>query len=674
MPYYTPDNSRLPAISKETLSEFAYKLVHEAHQNTVLIHKNIQWSVPVVGFAHNKSLPEKFMKVLSKADFFKEDLSSVVCVFGDWETVAEGIIFTDTSVYVHSPKNKDKDFRVKYGDIVRLSYYRNPPILRIETKEKTYTISTNLWSKKTIYNYLQFATCRNRFSEADEDVILAMELQTAQKKNVYDYLGGLIYSNVSNASSIYFDDKIVTPRGHGFAAEHMNHLADLLAGKEAHIAGDDNAKNGADRIVDGVFLQSKYCKTGSKCVEECFDKTTKLFRYWNADGSPMKIEVPCDEEIYNGAVKAMEERIRKGEVPGVTDPEEAKNIIQKGHFTYEQARNVAKAGTVESILYDATTGAIIATSAFGISAVMTFALSIWRGDEFDIAVKQATVQGLKSGGIAFVTAVLAGQLSKAGLNSMLVGSSEALVKHIGPKASAVIVNALKSGKNIYGAAAMKSLAKLLRNNFITGGVSFVVLSVADVARIFKGRISGKQLFKNLSATGASIAGGTGGWIGGAALGAKIGGAIGSIIPFAGTATGAAVGGGIGGVVGSLGAGAASGAATKKIIGHFVEDDADAMVKVLQEVFADMGEEYLINQKEADDLVVALQQVLTGKLLMEMYATEDHKAFARALMSDLFEDVSRNRQHILLPTNEQFVDGLRAVLEEIADEQAKEENQ
>ena len=39
---------------------------------------------------------------------------------------------------------------------------------------------------------------------------------------------------------------------------------------------------------------------------------------------------------------------------------EAKNIVKKGHFTYEQAKNIAKAGTVESITYDAVNGAIIA--------------------------------------------------------------------------------------------------------------------------------------------------------------------------------------------------------------------------------------------------------------------------------------------------------------------------
>ena len=39
-------------------------------------------------------------------------------------------------------------------------------------------------------------------------------------------------------------------QGHGFAAERANHLADRLMGRDATIVGSDNAKNGADRIVE----------------------------------------------------------------------------------------------------------------------------------------------------------------------------------------------------------------------------------------------------------------------------------------------------------------------------------------------------------------------------------------------------------------------------------------
>lgn len=650
-------------MKKVIIEEFIYKLKNNMNQNIILQNKLFQWSSPVVGFSYNKSLPSKFVKELCKKDFFKETANNIICIMGDWENVAEGIILTNETIYVNSPKNKDKPFSVKYEKIKRLAYYRDPEMLRIETGNKTFTITTELWNKRFLYNFLQFATYGNNFIKDDEDSILSISLDCINEENVQDYIAGVVYSNVSNASSIYFDDKIVTPRGHGFAAEHANHLADKFMGKNAKIVGDNNAKNGADRIVDGVNIQTKYCRTGSACIDECFENGE--YRYWNPDGTPMQVEVPLDK--YNEAVKAMKNRIKNGEVKGVTDPAEAENLVRKGHFTYPQMRNVAKAGRIESILYDAASGAIIARNTFGITAVISFALSIWQGEEFDLAIKHATIQGLKSGGVAFATAVLAGQLSKAGLNSLLVGSSEAIVKAIGPKASAVLINAFRSGTNIYGAAAMKSLAKLLRNNGITSAVSFAVLSVGDVTNIFRGRISGKQLFKNLTNTGVSIAGGTGGWIGGTALGAKAGAAIGTFIaPGAGTAIGAGIGSTVGGLIGALGFGTASNKVSEVVLDHFIEDDADEMVRIIQNIFTELSGEYLINKKEAEDITTALQHILNGKLLKTMFASKDRNLFARDLLVGLFEDVSRNRQYIQLPSHEQFKDSLRLVLEEIAD--------
>ena len=182
-------------------------------------------------------------------------------------------------------------------------------------------------------------------------------------KKKSERITGTIYGNVSNASTIYGEEKFHAARGHGFAAERANTLYDKYTGHKTQIVGDDNAKNGADRILDGVQIQSKYCKTGSKCISECFENGK--FRYYNPDGSPMQIEVPSDK--YDSSIAVMRERIKRGEVLGVSD------------------------------------------------------------------AKDAEFNGLEVGGTTFVTVVLVGQLSKAGVNSMLVGSSEYLVNAIGLK-------------------------------------------------------------------------------------------------------------------------------------------------------------------------------------------------------------------------------------------------
>lgn len=481
-------------------------------------------------------------------------------------------------------------------------------------------------------------------------------------------IAGDIWGNVSNASTIYGSDKFNTPRGHGFAAEQANHLydkvtmGDFFGQGKVKLVGEDIdpetghiVKNGADRVVNGVNIQTKYCSTGGKCIEECFENGK--FRYFNPDGTPMQVEVPSDK--YEAAVKAMRNRIEKGEVPGITNPEEAEKIVRKGHFTYEQVKNIAKAGTIESITFDAVNGAIIATGAFGISAAISFATSIWNEEQFDVAIKNATYTGLKVGGTTFITAVLAGQLSKAGLNSALVGSSEAIVSMMGPKASAMSVNAFRSGGNIYGAAAMKSAAKMLRGNAITGAVTVVVLSSADVVNIFRGRISGKQLFKNMANTATTVVGGTAGWVGGATVGASVG----SAVPIIGTA----IGGLIGGLVGSFAAGTAAGKATNAVLGVFIEDDATEMVDIIEKTFQKMANDYLLNKKEAENVVNMLQKDLTGSTLKDMFASSDRKKYAKNLLIKYVEKEVGSRKKIILPTEEQMQESLRTVLEEMADE-------
>ncbi len=482
-------------------------------------------------------------------------------------------------------------------------------------------------------------------------------------------VGGSVYGNVSNASTIYGSDKFATPRGHGFAAEQANHLYDKITNvdffchNKVQMVGEDIdpntgriIKNGADRVVNGTNIQTKYCKTGGKCISECFENGK--FRYMNSDGTPMQVEVPSDK--YDAAIQAMENRIKNGEVPGITDPKDAKKIVRKGHFTYEQAKNIAKAGTVESITFDAVNGAIIATSAFGISTVLSFATSVWNGEDFDVAIKNATYTGLKVGGTTFITAVLASQLSKAGLNSALVSSSEAIVSIMGPKASAILVNAFRSGTNIYGAAAMKSAAKMLRGNAITGAVSVVILSSVDVVNIFRGRISGKQLFKNVANTASTVAGGTAGWVGGATAGA----ALGSAVPIIGTA----IGGFVGGLLGSFAAGAATSKVSNAVLGTFIEDDAEEMVRIIEKVFQELATDYLLNQKEAEAVVDSLKDDLSGGTLKDMFASSDRKAFARKLLLRHIEKEVKKRKKIVMPSDEAMKNSLRVVLEEMADQE------
>ncbi|MCV4613590.1 hypothetical protein OFM04_27125, partial [Escherichia coli] len=120
-------------------------------------------------------------------------------------------------------------------------------------------------------------------------------------------------------------------QGHGFAAERGNHIVDRVRLKNARILGDNNARNGADRLVSGTEIQTKYCSTAARSVGAAFDGQNGQYRYMGNHG-PMQLEVPRDQ--YAGAVETMKNKIREGKVPGVTDPAEASRLIRRGHLTY----------------------------------------------------------------------------------------------------------------------------------------------------------------------------------------------------------------------------------------------------------------------------------------------------------------------------------------------------
>lgn len=560
----------------------------------------------------------------------------------------QGYLFTDDKLYYHETFEKPK--KLWYDDIKELILENinkddHKRSLKVALVDGSIIVFTSTFLNKTPLKL--FLDEMKNFDSRE-----SLKYQSVSYEMSHNFsadAGGIGLGEFDTVNKLYDEEKFHARQGHGFAAERANHLYDKLMGHDSQIIGDDNKLNGADRISDGVYIQSKYCATGSRCVNECFESDGKgSFRYMH-DGKPMQIEVPSDK--YDDAVKAMEEKIRRGQVEGVTNPADAKKIIRKGHFTYAQARNIAKAGTVESITYDAVNGVITASSVFGVTSMITFAKSIWSGEDFEYAVKIAAYSGLRVSGVAFISSVLASQLSKAGLNSALVGGSEAIVAVMGPKASAILINAFRSGNPIYGAAAMKSAAKLLRGNVITATITVTVLSLIDISNIFRNRISGKQLFKNLTNTVATVGGGTSGWIAGAAVGS-------TIIPGIGTI--------VGGIVGSVLGGTVAGNVTNTVVGNFVEDDADEMVKIIEKVFAELADEYLLSQKEAEKIVDRLQNCLDGNILKDMYANNDRELFARNFLLPIVEKEIRCRPIIHALTQEQTINGVRELLEDLAD--------
>lgn len=440
----------------------------------------------------------------------------------------------------------------------------------------------------------------------------------------------------SQNETIAHNDKLLrfnSRQGHGYAAEQGNNLYDTINGRNAEILGDDNAKNGPDRIVDGQLIQTKYCQNANASVNSGF-KNGK-YRYLDSNGNPMQLEVPSDQ--YDEAIRIMEEKIRKGQVPGCKNPKDASKIIRKGNITLKQAINIAKAGTIESLVFDAAHGAVIGLSAAGISSTIILARALWNGEDLDTALDIAMYSGIQAGGIAFVTSVVSSQITKTGVSNFLIKPSNELVKLLPSTVRKQLLAAIRDGAPIYGAAASKNLAKLLRGNFITQVVTVLVLSSNDIFHYAQGKISGKQLFKEVTTLVSGLIGG---------------GVVGVLLAPLGP---------VGVIIGSIIGTGLSSEAMRRLLNQFIEDDAVKLIEIVNNRFAILANEYLLSKSELDLAVEVLRGCLVHSKLLEMYASEDRIRFADELIEKCITSVIIWRTNILIPDQVSLTKSISRVL-------------
>ncbi|MBY0444468.1 MAG: hypothetical protein K2Q15_04575, partial [Burkholderiales bacterium] len=247
---------------------------------------------------------------------------------------------------------------------------------------------------------------------------------------------------------------------------------------------------------------------------------------------------------------------------------------------------------------------------------------------------------------AWLGSILTAQLGRTGLEQSLRGSTDWVVKQMGTKSAAWLANGLRSGSTIYGAAAANHVSKLLRGNVVTAVATTLVLSSVDFIRLFDGRISGAQVFKNLTTTASSVAGGTGGWMAGAAAGAALG-PVGVII---------------GGIVGSFVGGSAANKIASSTLDNFIEDDAKQMLKIIEKNFGSLAHDYLLTENEAKTVITALQENDLPNILRNMYASPNRDDFAIKTITPLIENKVRFRRKIQLPEHSEIINATRKIIE------------
>lgn len=502
-------------------------------------------------------------------------------------------------------------------------------------------------------------TCQHMASvevAANESYDLRTTCETSEAKATIAGAAGML----SAEAAVFPEQKaaLTNPGGHGEMAEEANNLIDRFLGLDAEVVGRDNAKNGADRIVEGIKIQTKYYNSARGTLESAFDVQTGRYRYIDeAGGKAMQLEVPKDQ--YERIVEEFRKKIEQDKVPGATNPADAESIVRKGHLTYDQAVNLTKPGTVESLAYDAATGVVTCACSFGISFVAATYNAYRKTGNLEKSVQAGIAAGVQVFGVSFVQHILVSQVARTGAASLFMSPSQFLVEKLGYKATQTLVNGLRalSGKSaISGAAASKQLAKIFRSDVITTAITLAVFSVPEAYNLANRRITGAQYARNMANLTGSVLGGAGGMLAAGVAAAKVAGAAGTVMaPGVGTAIGIA-----GGLVG----GAAASVATNAVGGIFYEGDTVVISRLFNAYVACMATEYMLDETEVEALTEELNSVDSSEfkdLFADFLKSDAQEDVMRGFLKPRFEKIAEDRAPFAIPSFECIDDALADML-------------
>lgn len=350
------------------------------------------------------------------------------------------------------------------------------------------------------------------------------------KKTNNAIIGASSIKSAQNIESTQWT-KYSASRGNGWGAEDWNALIDILSGKHVDKIGINNELNGADRVVNGVKIQSKYCKTAYDSVYNAFKDG--VYRY-----PGQKLEVPKGQG--KEAVRFFRERIIHGEVPGVTDPAMAKDIVVEGHCTYEQAVKVTKAGNIESLKFDAMNQMVTCSMVAGLTFVISYAGCRAKGMTPGQAFKVAFVKGTVTGAFYLTVNVAVQQFLKTMTGRKIAAASTKGARRIITATCKTSVGRKVLGQTVLNKTSEGAATKLLRTNLITAAAMTIAVTIPDIVKSARGKQSWKQSGITAVTNTAGTCGGWGGAVGGAALGSMI-------CPGIGTTIGGLIGGIAGGI-------------------------------------------------------------------------------------------------------------------------------
>lgn len=406
-------------------------------------------------------------------------------------------------------------------------------------------------------------------------------------------------------------------QGHGFAAEQANNKIDKLYLKNAKVIGDNNLKNGADRIVQGQKIQTKFYSTASRSIGSGFDGQQGIYKYLDDTGKPMQIEVP--KEQYDDAVKVMSKKIKEGKVPGVNDPNEAKNLVRKGQITYDQARNIVKFGTVESIIYDISEGVLASSFSGGISFGCVALIAYINDDEKNAAeaLRIAAIQGGKTFAKSLTISVSTQQLHR-------VAAIQKAITAVDYKklSSNTMCNVLSKGLGV----SKTGINKAIQGTIVTSAVLMAASTGPDFIKLVRGRISKAHFFSNVAVISSGMAGGMVGSIAGGFLLSSLG------------PVGAFLGQAAGGVIGSV----VSSALPNKLADKISQEDRSKVLRLIQCQMEYLAISFMLSEYEMMSFNSNLDKIIGRETLEVIFASGNQRATVNFFLKPIIVSVIKQR--------------------------------
>lgn len=542
-----------------------------------------------------------------------------------------GVLFKEQTINPKNDKNKyatrtieipfQNVYKIKTNNNLKICYSDHKKIkLKLSDEKAEILLSVFNLAIQMGWTKVSDAMVSEHTENEDIDEQLEQAFTQANKhiNENADVMSGGVLSSISKSvnydlNTNQINDRFGGGQGHGHVGEQYGDTLDRLKFKSARREGATHIKNGADRVVNGEAIQTKYLKTAGKSIGQIFNNGQAKYTYGEGvNKKMMTIEVPRDQ--YNDAIKVLKKRIANGEVPNESNPDNAINYVKKGAISYEHSQIATKSiferhTTIEmrdennNIVRDqdgnptkrtVTLGEKIVWSAGGdfmtgvasaaptalVSAVWIYCNCRWHKIDNKEATKRAALSMIKPlamGGGMYM------------LSSQFAGSAA------GKKVAA----------KLFGESAQHSTEKLMG---ATMGTATAIFAFGpDVISCLRGRISAKQLVKNSLVKGAGLG-----------TGAVFGTAFGPV--------GTVIGATIGGSIASIG--------SKKILDNFVQDDAVEMLRIAKEEFIETVLSVPLDKNEVESILndTFLNKKFPKKL-QSMFAADDSRQYIHDIYFD-----------------------------------------